>query len=77
MPYELPDRLQKARCRKMMKANGLAEESFVPERLITAFEEGSEEPKAGALYLLCRALGCSADYLLGLDKNWKRGNGAG
>ena len=77
MPYELPNRLQKARCRKMMKVKGLAEESFVAERLITAFEAGEQEPEAGALYLLCRALGCSADYLLGLDKNWKRGSGAG
>ena len=68
MPYNLPKRLRISRCHKRWSIRELSQASLVPEKLIDDFEEDRAEPSAPIIFLLCKALGCTADYLLGFSR---------
>ena len=69
MPYDLPNKLRKARGKRHWSTDTLAKQATLPERLIADFEANRKEPTAYMAFLLCQALGCSGNYLLGTGED--------
>jgi len=61
--------LQVARSIRNLTQAELSKLSKLHPSSISHFERGKREPSLHNLVRLCRALNCSADYLLGLNKN--------
>lgn len=64
----LPDRLRTARERAGLSLRELEVRSGIHYQSLHRYEAGLVEPSAGKVALLARALGVSADWLLGLRK---------
>lgn len=60
------NRLARGRKRKKFSQNALAEIIGVDQRQVSRWETG-QEPLAGVIYELAKALDVSADWLLGLS----------
>ena len=63
---ELGTRLWKARVAAGKSIQQLSEETGISRRSIGYYESGETDVKAGKLAVLCRTLGVSSDWLLGL-----------
>lgn len=50
-----------------IKQTELAKAAKVSKQCISDYKAGKSEPSIDTLYLLCKALDVSADYLLGLE----------
>ena len=66
-PTTLGQRLRTARLTAGLTQVELAEKLAVNQSAISALESG-REPEADTLRRLCRALGCTSDFLLGLER---------
>jgi len=60
------DRLRSLRTQRGLSQEGLAEEVGVRGQQIWRYEKGDNTPAADVLAQIARALGTSADYLIGL-----------
>lgn len=71
---ELHERLRQLREDRDMTQAELAAMLGTTRQQVGKYETGRQEMTAGKLAALCRALGVSADYLLGLPKGlpWPR-----
>ena len=71
---ELHERLRQLREDRDMTQAELAAMLGTTRQQVGKYETGRQEMTAGKLAALCRALGVSADYLLGLSKGlpWPR-----
>ena len=71
---ELHERLRQLREDRDMTQAELAAMLGTTRKQVGKYETGRQEMTAGKLAALCRALGVSADYLLGLPKGlpWPR-----
>lgn len=65
---DFSDRLVKARWRKGMNQDTLADELGINVVSISNYETGKTMPSSFILLCICQALGCSADWLLGLKE---------
>jgi transcriptional regulator with XRE-family HTH domain len=61
------DRLREIRLLRGMTQGELAQATGLYETQISRLEVSSHDPSVYTLVRLCRALDCSADYLLGLS----------
>ena len=71
---ELHDRLRQLREDKDLTQADLAAILSTSRQQVGKYETGRQEMTVGKLAILCKALGVSADYLLGLPKglDWPR-----
>lgn len=63
----LPDRLRRARAAKGWAQWEVAERLGIDQSQICHWEVGSAEPRLGVIPGLCRLLGVTADWLLGME----------
>jgi transcriptional regulator with XRE-family HTH domain len=63
---ELSDRLRQLRRAMNLSQKELARQAGVSQPYIAELEQGVKKPSVEVLQKLCDALGCSADFLLGL-----------
>lgn len=63
---EFGNRIRKARERRKMTQEKLAKEIGVNVASVIHYETGKTMPSSFILLCICQALGCSADWLLGL-----------
>lgn len=66
MNERLCDRLKYALKLRDMKQRQLAHLTGITEATVSRYITGEREPKADAIYSICKALNISADWLLGL-----------
>lgn len=71
---KINERLRAAREDAELTQDDLAAAIGCTRRQVIRYEQGEQEPTTGRLIALCRALGVSADYLLGLPQGleWPR-----
>lgn len=65
------ERLRALRTEKNIGQNALARALDLSNASISYWENGRQDPSAAALYKLALFFGVSADYLLGLKKDWE------
>ena len=65
-PHQIRIRLRDARKIAQISQADLSGRSGIAASAISHFESGVRRPSAGNIVRLCRALGISSDYLLGL-----------
>ncbi len=66
---EFANRLRSLRRGQKLSQKKLAELTGVSQPYIAELEQGVKKPSVELLQRLCDALGCSADYLLGIGKD--------
>ncbi len=59
------ERLRKAKGWSQMQ---LAAEAGMSQTAVSTYELGAKKPGMAAIVALCKALGCTADELLGIDQ---------
>lgn len=64
---EFPHRLKLLLRKKKMPQYKFAKEIGISPDIITKYVNGGSYPRADTLIMMCKKLGCSADYLLGLS----------
>jgi transcriptional regulator with XRE-family HTH domain len=64
---DLSDKLRLLRQSRQLTQKELAEQVGVAQPYIAEIESGKKKPSTHVLEKLCDALGCSADFLLGID----------
>lgn len=65
----LGQRLQEQRILKNLSQKQVATSVGLPASVISNYESGERTPSVEILLSLARLYGCSADYLLGIDKS--------
>jgi transcriptional regulator with XRE-family HTH domain len=70
---DLSDRIRLMRRAQKLSQTRLAEKIGVTQPYIAEIEKGRKTPSVEVLEKLCGALGCSADYLLGITKRKQNG----
>ena len=65
---ELSDKIRQLRHAQKLSQTELAEKIGVTQPYITEIEKGKKTPSVDVLEKLCGALGCSADFLLGIAR---------
>lgn len=63
---DLPSRIRTYRKSLGLTQEELAQKAGIAQEFISGIEKGRKRPSIEVLEKLCGALGCSADYLLGL-----------
>ncbi len=61
-------RVRERRTGLRLSLDRLAEMTELSKTGLWELEKGRTEPRAGTLLRLCRVLGCSADWLLGVNE---------
>ncbi len=64
---EIGERIASARGFRRMSQGDLGAFVGVTKQTISSWETGYRAPDGEKIFLLCRALDCSADYILGLS----------
>jgi len=67
MAWSLGKQIKKARIDKDMSQRELARQAGLRQAHLSLIENDKHDPAATLVRRLARALGCSADYLLGLE----------
>ena len=73
-PLSFAARMRAARKARGITQTALAEAVGLCNTQLSSFERGVREPSLGNLRKIARALGVSADYLLGLTPSLKHGD---
>ena len=60
------ERINKARREANLNQKELSQRAKITEGSLSRYENGIREPKSDAMIKLCKTLGISADYLLGI-----------
>jgi transcriptional regulator with XRE-family HTH domain len=66
---DLPKRINQRRKMQGLTQSQLAERVGITQAFLAEIEKGRKRPSLDVLEKLCDALGCSADYLLGIPPN--------
>ncbi len=66
---DLPKRISQRRKMQGLTQSQLAERVGITQAFLAEIEKGRKRPSLEVLEKLCEALGCSADYLLGITPN--------
>lgn len=66
---DLPKRISQRRKMQGLTQSQLAERVGITQAFLAEIEKGRKRPSLEVLEKLCDALGCSADYLLGITPN--------
>ncbi len=64
----LNSRLQEMLMKRHIRQCALAKTTEISVPTISAYVNGTRKPRADHIVAICRALNCSADWLLGLEK---------
>ena len=63
----LHDRLRAMLMKRRIRQKVLSIETGITEATISAYVNGTRKPRADHIVVMCKALRCSADWLLGMD----------
>lgn len=74
MMIELGDRLRISRIGLELSQNKLASRTLIPASVISIYESGKRKPSIDNLIKLCKALGVSSDYIIGIDEDISMNN---
>lgn len=64
----LGERIRKILHKKHLSQRQLSKRTSIAEPTITAYVNNKRIPRANHIVVICNELGCSADWLLGLEK---------
>ena len=63
----LNERLRTLLIKRHVRQNVLALKTGITEATISAYVNGTRKPRADHIVMICKALHCSADWLLGME----------